>query len=70
MATVRWSRVSRARYTSPVPPAPSGDWISYGPSFVPVVSPMRAELYATGWDNEFAALSDYAHCRTFKSLIG
>jgi hypothetical protein len=27
-ATVRSSLVSRARYTSPMPPAPSGDWIS------------------------------------------
>ncbi len=27
-ATVRSSRVSRARYTSPIPPAPSGDRIS------------------------------------------
>src|SRR5579872_6660731 len=28
IATVRSSRVSRARYTSPMPPAPSADWIS------------------------------------------
>jgi len=28
IATSRPSRVSRARYTSPMPPAPSGDWIS------------------------------------------
>jgi serine/threonine protein kinase len=27
-ATVRSNRVSLARYTSPMPPAPSGDWIS------------------------------------------
>ena len=27
-ATIRSSRVSRARYTSPIPPAPSGDRIS------------------------------------------
>jgi hypothetical protein len=38
MATVRCSLVSRARYTSPMPPAPSSDWISYGPNFVPGVS--------------------------------
>ena len=31
MATVRSSRVSRARYTSPIPPAPSEERISYGP---------------------------------------
>jgi hypothetical protein len=30
MATVRSSRVSRGRYTSPIPPAPSGATISYG----------------------------------------
>src|SRR5215510_11211521 len=34
-ATSRLSRVSRPRYTSPVPPAPGGARISYGPSFVP-----------------------------------
>ena len=28
MATSRPSLASRARYTSPIPPAPSGDWIS------------------------------------------
>src|SRR6267154_465277 len=38
MATVRSSRASRARYTSPIPPAPSGAMISYGPSFVPAAS--------------------------------
>ena len=27
-ATIRSRRVSRARYTSPIPPAPRGDWIS------------------------------------------
>ena len=31
MATVRLSRPSFARYTSPMPPAPSGETISYGP---------------------------------------
>src|SRR5271167_5070072 len=36
MATMRLRRVSRARYTSPIPPAPSGAMISYGPSLVPV----------------------------------
>src|ERR1700757_4205162 len=34
-ATLRSNLVSRARYTSPIPPDPSNDWISYGPSFVP-----------------------------------
>src|SRR5258706_5449815 len=35
MATSRSSRVSRARYTSPMPPAPSAESISYGPMRVP-----------------------------------
>src|SRR5439155_18438957 len=37
-ATVRFSRVSRALYTSPKPPAPIDTIISYGPSFVPGLS--------------------------------
>src|SRR5262245_24937315 len=36
IATVRSRRVSRARYTSPMPPAPSGASTSYGPSFAPL----------------------------------
>ena len=35
MATVRSTRVSVALSTSPMPPAPRGAWISYGPSVVP-----------------------------------
>src|SRR6267142_1042424 len=35
IATLRSKRASRARYTSPIPPAPSSSIISYGPSFVP-----------------------------------
>src|SRR5215510_1297724 len=35
IATSRPSRGSRARYTSPIPPAPMGATISYGPSRVP-----------------------------------
>jgi hypothetical protein len=35
MATSRPRRVSRARYTSPIPPAPTSARISYGPSLVP-----------------------------------
>jgi hypothetical protein len=38
MATSRPSRVSRARYTSPIPPAPTGETISYGPSRAPAAS--------------------------------
>src|ERR1700723_2403761 len=35
IATSRLSRVSLARNTSPIPPAPSGEMISYGPNWVP-----------------------------------
>jgi hypothetical protein len=35
IATSRPSRVSLARYTSPIPPAPRGAIISYGPNLVP-----------------------------------
>jgi len=44
-ATSRPSLASRARYTSPIPPAPSGATISYGPSFVPAVRAIRAGNY-------------------------
>src|SRR5882762_2468927 len=37
IATPRSKRASRARYTSPIPPAPSSSTISYGPSLVPEV---------------------------------
>src|SRR5262249_40524832 len=36
IATSRARRVSRARQTSPIPPAPSGPSVSYGPSRTPV----------------------------------
>src|SRR5271154_6265736 len=42
----RPSFVSVARYTSPIPPAPNGDWISYGPSFVPGVRAIGARNYS------------------------
>src|ERR1022692_550735 len=35
MATCRPSLVSLARYTSPIPPAPMAERISYGPSLSP-----------------------------------
>ena len=38
IATSRSSLVSRARYTSPIPPVPMAPTISYGPSFVPAAS--------------------------------
>src|SRR5689334_21866426 len=61
-ATSRPSRVSRARYTSPMPPAPIGATISYGPSFVPVASvmPVFPPLPSPGAfeDEEIARLSE------------
>src|SRR5262245_12922307 len=48
IATSRPSAASRARYTSPMPPAPSGATISYTPSFVPAVSGMRGALFLGG----------------------
>src|SRR5258706_7308599 len=49
IATVRSRRVSRARYTSPMPPAPTGATTSYGPSLVPDVSPMRCCVIIVRW---------------------
>src|SRR5215475_12948662 len=49
IATSRPRRVSRARYTSPIPPAPMGAMISYGPSLVlagsVIGSSLRRKLY-------------------------
>ena len=45
MATLRFSRVSRARYTSPMPTASAGGTISYGPSFVPEATVIGARNY-------------------------
>src|SRR5215470_7687223 len=47
-ATSRPSRVSRARYTSPIPPAPRGDTISYGPRRVPASRVMGSGSLARG----------------------
>ncbi len=52
-ATSRPNRVSRARYTSPMPPAPSGATISYGPTLVPEVRAIRTAYYS----REHAALT-------------
>ena len=38
MATSRFNFVSRARYTSPIPPLPNSAVISYDPSCVPIVT--------------------------------
>src|SRR5438034_3788373 len=45
IATQRSRRTSLARYTSPMPPAPSGETISYGPSLVPDVRAISARHY-------------------------
>jgi hypothetical protein len=45
MATVRSRRVSRARYTSPMPPAPRGATTSYGPNLWPEGNPIGAKHY-------------------------
>src|SRR5438093_6305058 len=42
IATSRERRGSRARYTSPMPPAPSHATISYGPIFVPAAIVMES----------------------------
>src|SRR5262245_4080526 len=48
MATSRFSFVSRAQYTSPIPPEPSADLISYAPRREPEVRGMtRFGSYAT-----------------------
>ena len=48
MATVRSRRASRAQYTSPIPPVPSGDRISYGPIREPTLRAIRiTEVYAS-----------------------
>src|SRR5688500_6806685 len=44
MATLRSSRVSRARYTSPIPPAPSAERISYDARRVPTDKDMSSGL--------------------------
>src|SRR5262250_3826528 len=66
MATVRSRRVSRARYTSPIPPAPSGPTTSYGPSLVPGTSAIIGRDYNPGsFPRHFRRLS----CPTSKSEV-
>ena len=76
MATSRWSVVSRARYTSPMPPAPSAATISYGPRRVPMLMSRGVEytagllapdahiacsaVYANGIDRPTGAVPDRA----------
>src|SRR5262250_2907907 len=44
MATLRSNRVSLARYTSPIPPAPRAATISYGPNFAPFFNATTARI--------------------------
>ena len=48
MATSRSSRESRARYTSPMLPAPSGEIISYWLSLVPGTRDIFAAIIVPG----------------------
>src|SRR6476660_673339 len=49
-ATFRCSRRSRARYTSPIPPAPSRSTTSYGPTCWPGERPMSdGDYIAVAW---------------------
>jgi hypothetical protein len=61
MATSRSRRVSRARYTSPMPPAPSGALISYGPRRTPGLR-LRTGLLSFPW-NERLILPSGAQVR-------
>lgn len=56
MATSRPNRESRARYTSPMPPAPSGETISYGPTLVPEEIPILASHYSPRNNAAFGAI--------------
>src|SRR5262249_34073823 len=65
IATVRFRRVSEALYTSPMPPAPMSERISYGPRRVPGLSAIGPRLYRTRYDPKqqwLADLSDFEFC--------
>ena len=55
MATCRFSLVSVARYTSPIPPAPMAETISYGPRRVPGVT---ANPFAVDYTGRTAARTE------------
>src|SRR5215471_3005529 len=59
-ATSRLSFVSRARYTSPIPPAPSRALTSYGPRLVP-----RVNATGSGWNYRLFPDSDYSPAGDF-----
>src|SRR3954467_12736083 len=53
-ATVRLRRVSRARYTSPIPPEPTSERISYGPSSLPAES---VTFFVAGVSTSYLAIA-------------
>src|SRR5688572_17914465 len=85
MATNRLRRVSRAFQTSPMPPAPRADKISYGPSRVPGVRTMevagiiecRVLPDAVGFGKSLEVLHDftaprtpYCRCESWTATVG
>src|SRR5579864_3358646 len=58
MAASRSSRVSRARYTSPIPPAPTGARITYGPNLSPAESGIPKTPFSLS--NQTSVLLDWA----------
>lgn len=68
IATVRPRRVSRARYTSPIPPAPSGETISYGPRIAPRVRATVVKLYLPKQNvGDNSCLYRFVACRLLSS---
>ena len=55
----RVSLVSVARYTSPMPPAPTNESITYGPSWVPGARDMGARQSVEGTGKEGKVLGSY-----------
>jgi len=72
MATSRSKRRSRARYTSPMPPAPSRERIWKSPNLVPLVSSRRArgaDFGKLGKSAEFRAPVLACSCATMRDWI-
>src|SRR6266540_2972037 len=78
IATSRPSFVSFARYTSPIPPAPRGERISYGPKRVPAArlkSFLWPGFYPSTWTAAVAAgplqlISPWVSCGAAEALHG
>jgi hypothetical protein len=58
IVTPRADLRSFPRYTSPIPPAPSGETISYGPSFVPAPRLTTSTLHET----QIRGVNDVVRC--------